>query len=72
MYKFTKFLKSVVIVILLLLPFFHKPRWCLDQFEEGTSDFDSCGFKPEGVNHYKKFMYDGEETDVEDVGIPSS
>lgn len=72
LYKYTKFMRHVVVMTLLVMPFFHKPRWCLDQFEHDPQLLSTCGFKSGGINSEFRVIHKGETTDVEDVGIPAS
>lgn len=37
-------LKSLALIELLLIPFFTKPRWCIEMFETDDPRFDHCGF----------------------------
>ena len=48
-YKATKFIKYFAITWLILVPFFTKPRWCIDLFE-GKPEFENCGFNVDFLN----------------------
>ena len=67
MYKATKLIKYVAIAELILVPFFTKPRWCIEKFK-GTPEFEHCGF-------YRDFMSDpnyNADDEYKMVGYPSS
>ena len=58
-YKYTKFMKQIVLLVLLLLPYFNKPRWCIDMFE-GKDEwaYSNCGFNRNGIGIMYKDEYD--------------
>ena len=72
-YKATKHFKVVALVILVLIPFFTKPRWCVDKWggKTGTKNmemYNTCGYNP-------NFAADALEQGLEDyllVGYPNS
>ena len=73
LYKATKGLKVVALGILVLLPFFTKPSWCVEEWggktdAESVAAYATCGYNPD-------FAADALKQGVEDyktLGTPNS
>ena len=52
------------------LPFFHRPKWCIEAFEN-TPEYQWCGFNYTFASAPAKGTYDPGK-DIEYVGYPSS
>lgn len=54
----------------MILPFFHRPRWCIEAFEN-TPEYEWCGFNYTFATAPAKGTYDPSK-DIDYVGYPSS
>jgi len=64
-YKVTKFTKLVALGWLLLVPFFTKPRWCIEKFKD-TPQYDTCGFN---IDFFTKKRSGEDRTDCDNILI---
>ena len=71
MHKYTKFLKWIAIAIQVMMPFFHKPSWCIEKFKDNKDMFENCGFNAGGIDDFYDDPYDLENK-IPNVGIPAS
>lgn len=71
MHKYTKFLKWIAIIMLVMMPFFHKPSWCLQKFKNDNEMFETCGFNQTGIDYGYDDPYQL-ESKIPNVGIPAS
>ena len=68
-YKYTKFLKWIAILELLVSPYVTKPNWCIEKFK-GTPDYEFCGFNIQVIDD--KLPEYGTDEEYTVLGYPSS
>jgi hypothetical protein len=57
------------------MPFFTKPKWCLEKFANGDDKYEHCGFNRNFVDDLKKqadLPDDDKKEEYQILGYPSS
>lgn len=57
------------------MPFFTKPKWCLEKFAKGDDKYEHCGFNRNFVDDLKKqadLPDDDKKEEYQILGYPSS
>ena len=57
------------------MPFFTKPKWCLEKFAKDSKDYEHCGYNKNFVEDLKKYAEQPEGEQKEEyqiLGYPSS
>jgi len=65
--------KYVALIYLVLIPFMTKPSWCVNLYEKGSEDYQTCGFNMTLPATTGELFSENEfDEHFKHIGVPSS